>query len=46
MINEILVREGLVDVKHYEPNVRYDDYYARTPRKKNSAASGQHHDSK
>ncbi len=32
MINEILVREGLVDVKHYEPNVRYDDYFAMLER--------------
>lgn len=28
MINEILAREGLVDVKRYEPNVRYNDYFA------------------
>ncbi|NMA17906.1 MAG: hypothetical protein GX939_04000 [Clostridiaceae bacterium] len=28
MINEILAREGLVDVKCYKPNVRYDNYFA------------------
>ena len=27
MINEILAREGFVDVKCYKPNVRYNEYF-------------------